>query len=374
MDLLEGNRMKIVQVVAYFPPHLGGMENAAKEISERLAKKGHSVEVFTSDVDCKEGKLKSTENLKIHYLKSFNFAHTPIIFSLFFKLMSISKDSIVHLHIAQAFAPEMVWLASKIRKFPYITHVYVDVAPSGKLGFLLPLYKKIFLKRVFMNAKKSIFITEEYKNFMGEKYKIGKNKISAIPNGAGSEFFMEKKNNLHNATTLLFVGRLGIQKNVPRLINAVSLLKEKVTLHIVGEGEKRKEIEKLISDKGLNNVVLHGKKTGKDLLRFYKIADIFVLTSDVEAIPLVLVEAMASGTPIIASDILGVREFVGNTGVLVNPPTPENFAKAIEDLIGDKNLRKKLSEEGRRKAEQYNWDEIIEKFEVVYREVLNETN
>jgi rhamnosyl/mannosyltransferase len=350
------------------------MENAVKEISERLAKKGHNIEVFTSDVCCEKGRLKSTKNLKIHYLKSFEFAHTPIIFSLFFRLISISRNSIIHLHIGPPFTPEIVWLTSKIRKFPYIAHTYIDVGQSGKLGFLLPLYKKMVLKKVLTNAKKVICITEEYKNFMSEMYKIEKNKISTIPNGTSKEFFMKKKNNLHNRITLLFVGRLAIQKNIPRLINAVSLLKEKVTLHIVGEGEKRREIEKLIFDKRLNNVILHGKKTGKDLLRFYKIADIFVLPSDVEAIPLVLVEAMASGTPIIASDILGVREFVGDTGVLVNPPTPENFAKAIEDLIDDKNLRKKLSEKGKRKAKQYNWDEIVEKFENAYREVLDETN
>lgn len=366
--------MKIIQIAPYYPPHLGGMENCVRGISEKLAKKGHLVEVFTSDVDSKKEKPKSSKNLIIHYFNAWEFAHTPIIPFLFFKLLTFPKNFIMHVHISQPFVPEIVWLISKIRKIPYIAHTYIDVGRSGKLGFLLPLYKKMVLKKVLTDAKKVICITEEYKNFMSEKYKIEKNKISTIPNGTSKEFFMEKKKDLHNGITLLFVGRLAIQKNIPRLINAISLLKEKVTLHIVGEGEKRSEIEKLISDKKLNNVILHGKKTGKDLLKFYKIADIFVLPSDVDAIPLVLLEAMASGTPIIASDILGVREFVGNTGILVNPPTPENFAKAIDDLIENKPLRGSLSKKGREKAKNYSWDKIVEKFEDIYREVLNENH
>ena len=62
--------MKIAQVIAYYPPHVGGMENCVKEVSERLAKKGHQVEVFTSDIGCKKGRLRPINNLKINYLKS----------------------------------------------------------------------------------------------------------------------------------------------------------------------------------------------------------------------------------------------------------------------------------------------------------------
>jgi glycosyltransferase involved in cell wall biosynthesis len=97
--------MKIVQVVAYYPPHLGGMENCVKEISNRLARKGHQVEIYTSDIGCKNYKHNSTNNLNIHHLRSLEFAHTAIIPSLFFKLLNISNDSIIHLHVAQAIIP-----------------------------------------------------------------------------------------------------------------------------------------------------------------------------------------------------------------------------------------------------------------------------
>lgn len=135
--------MKIVQIISYYPPHLGGMENVAKEISESLAKRGHQVKVFTSDIGCPKNKqLKSIKNLKINYLKSWEFSYIPVIRSLYNELVKIPKDSIMHVHVAQAFIPEIVYLVSKIKKIPYITHIHGDTKPSGKFGFLLSLYKR----------------------------------------------------------------------------------------------------------------------------------------------------------------------------------------------------------------------------------------
>ena len=142
--------MRIIQITSYYPPRIGGVPNVTRELSERLAKKGHQVEVFASNIDCNKGKLKSTKNLKIHYLKSWVFAHTPIISSLFFQLLTISKDSIIHLHVAPPFVPEIVYLVSKIKNIPYIIHLHTDLGPSGKLGFLLPFYKSVTHQILFL--------------------------------------------------------------------------------------------------------------------------------------------------------------------------------------------------------------------------------
>jgi len=362
--------MKVVQVVSYYPPHLGGMQNVAKEISEELFKDGHKVEVYTSDIGCKEGKLKSKNNLKVHYLKSFELAHTPIIPSLFFKLLAIPKDSIIHLHIAQAFIPEIVYIASKLKKISYIAHFHTDVGPSGKLGILLPLYKRIFLKRVLKSASKIVILNRKYRILINRNYNIFKN-IVTIPNGVSKAFFVNKKDTEHEQINLLFVGRLSTEKNILKLIKAVSLLKSKTILNIVGDGEKKMEIEKYISSNNLRNIILHGKKIGKDLINFYQNADIFLLASNYEGLPLVLLEAMASGTPIIASDVIGIREVIGEAGILINPPTSENFAREIDKLIENKKIREKLAEQGRKKAKNYDWKKIVEKFEDVYQNDIN---
>ena len=78
---------------------------------------------------------------------------------------------------------------------------------------------------------------------------------------------------------------------------------------------------------------------------------------------------MASRIPIIASNIRGIREIVGNVGILVSPPTSENFTRAIDNLIEDKKLANILSKSGRKQVDNYDWNKIVEKFEDVYKNI-----
>ena len=373
--------MKILQVVAYYPPRIGGMQNCVKEISVRLAEKGHSVEVFTSDIGCKDGKfISSTSNLKIHYLKGWQFAHTAVIPSLFFKLLKMSKDSIMHVHIAHVIIPEIAFLVSKIKKIPYIAHIHVDAEPTGQLGFLLPLYKKIFLRKVLYSASKIVVPTKDYIAIISKKYAISKDKIIVIPYGVDLNNFKSMSVKLHNPIRLLFVGRLTKQKNIPLLIKSFKKIIDNndfnIELHIVGEGEDKNKIILLIKTLKLDNrVVLHGSLIGNKLHKIYLNSDIFILSSMYESFGIVLIEAMASGLPIVASNIPAVRNVVENnkTGLLVKT-TPEDFSKAIEKLLMNSKLREKLIENGLEEVKKYNWDKIVSKFEWIYKEVIYDNN
>ena len=367
--------MKIVQIVPYYPPHLGGMENVVKEMSENLAKRGHQVKVFTSDIGCKNVKLKSTKNLKINWLLGWEFSHSPILPSLFFKLIRIPKDSIMHVHIAQAFVPEIVFLISKLRGIPYIAHIHLDVGPSTKMGFLLPFYKKVFLQKVLSSSSKIIVPTKDYIDLVSKKYTISKNKIYKIPCGVDLKNFQSLSGKSHDLIRLLFVGRLSIQKNVPLLIRSFKKITEKnlrnIELHIVGDGKEKSKIINLIKAEKLEKkVILHGALRGKRLYKIFSNSDIFILTSRLESFGIVLIEAMASGLPIVVSNIPAVRNVVenGKTGLLVKP-SPEHFAKAIEKLLNNSQLRKKLIKNGLEEAKKYNWDKIVEKYEDVYQNV-----
>lgn len=363
--------MKIIQISSYFPPHLGGQQNVVKEISERLAKKGHQVEVFTSDIGCpKDKQLKSTKNLKIHYLPAKEFAHTPVIPSLYKELMKIPQDSVIHVHVAQAYVPEIVYKIWKKRRISYIAQIHIDAEPSSFLGgLILNPYKKIFLKRFLKHAKKVLILTEDYKGLISKKYSIDKNKMIIIPNGVGKEFFTNKtsKNKIPH---LLFVGRMSIQKNLKRLIESIALCKSKFVLDIVGEGELLEEIKRLVKQKHLKNVIFHGKKIGKDLINIYKSSDAFILTSNEEAFPLTILEAMSSKLPIIASDVKGNHEVVKDIGILVNPPTPKNFAQKIDNLFSDKEVYNKLSKQSLQFALEHKWDNIIKKIIEEYNNIL----
>lgn len=361
--------MHIIQVTSYYPPHVGGVEYCVKELSERLATQGYSIDVLTSNIGVTTSTFKQKKNLRIRYLPSIEFAHTPIPFSLFFRLLQLPKQSLIHLHVAQAYTPEIVFLVSKLRNIPYIAHLHLDIDPSGPFGFLLESYKTVFLQRVLRHAKRIICLSEEQKISIAKKYRIPEENITIIPNGVSDQFFTPKLFPQKKRPTILFVGRLSPQKNIPLFLQAIHQLHHTVTVEIVGDGEERKNIEALIERLHLTNVTLLGEKSGKELRKRYQQADVLVMTSRKEGLPLVLLEAMAAGLPIIATDIPGIHQTLADAGILVHPSNSQQLAWEIDRLLDNKNLRKALSQKARTRAQAYRWESSIAKVAAVYKEI-----
>ena len=370
-DTKKASCMTVAQIVGYYPPHMGGMEVVAKEISLELARKNYSVTVFTSDIDAeKTPKNDIRENYSVKRLKSFEFAHTPIIWSLPFRLFRLPRGSVLHLHIAQAGIPEIVFLIAKLRRFPFIAHFHLDVGKSGSFGWLLPFYKKYLLGFVLRRADKVIVFSEEQSHLVRKKYEVIESKIAVVPNGVGKEFFFRDVRSLpKDSLKLLYVGRLSVQKRLDRLVDALSLLKVPVHLTVVGDGEEKAVLESRVKKLGIASVSFEGKKYGAGLLEYYRKADVFVIASDIEGMPLVVLEAMASGLPIVASDVVGLKELVRGVGILVEKPSAENFAEALTDIWYNSEQLKDLSIQSLDKAEQYSWAKLVEKMEVIYREI-----
>lgn len=358
----------IVQVTSYYPPHLGGMENVVAQIAEGFVEKGYAVSVYTSDIGYSRNAVPDSKS-QVHYLKSIEFAHTPIIFTLFFRLLALPPHALIHLHVSQAFSPEIVYLISRLKGLPYIAHIHLDVDASGPLGFLLEPYKKRFLKRVLKSAAKIICLSEAQKKLIASKYALPLESIAVIPNGVAETYFTGKKTSENTVPHLLFVGRLAAQKNLSLLIEAVSQMQASVFLDVVGEGELRENIEALIQKYKLQNVKLHGKKSGKELIELYKSADIFVLPSLKEGVSLAMLEALAAGLPVVATDSPEIREILADCGVLIQDPTAINYAKALDALLSNKETFRNLSTLSAQKAHSYSWENLLDSVEDVYQEV-----
>ena len=368
----------IAQVVDYYPPVLGGVENCAKSIADELAKKDYRVKVFTSDIGNKAKVAVRNGDQKVRYLKSVEIAHTPIIFSLFFHLIALPKNSIIHLHIVTALTPEIVWLAAKIRGIRYIAHLHSDVKPSGSLGFLLPIYKKIFLPLILNSASMIIVPSPDYIGIAGDLYPISNKKIIAVTNGLYLDNFKKNLRKTNDPIKLLSVGRIDKYKNIPLLIESFKKISDKnplgVELHIVGDGKEKNKVESLIKKLGLENrVFMHGSLKGQPLYDMYLNSDIFILTSIFESFGIVLLEAMAAGLPIIASDIPGVRNVVehNKTGLLARL-TPDDFAAGIEKLMADFNLRESLVKSGLESVKKYDWSIIASEYGRIYQLITND--
>ena len=156
----------------------------------------------------------------------------------------------------------------------------------------------------------------------------------------------------------MFVGRLSGVKGVLVLLNAMAKLRRKFTdvvLTLVGDGPDRGRVERMVEALELKeHVELLGYRSTEEVRELLGHADVFVLPSFAEGVPVVLMEAMASGVPVVASRIAGIPELVEDnvSGVLVAPANSDALAKAIERLLEDPALRKRLAERGRAVVER----------------------
>lgn len=364
------NSTRIVHVVPYYPPHLGGMENVAKAIAEVLAET-RPVEVITTTCGAESSPLiERYSKLTVRRLRAREIANIPIAPGLLFRLVRVPREAVVHVHVAQALIPEAVWLARRIRRGEFIAHFHLDVAPSGRLGRFFVMYKKRILGHTLRAAARVITFTEDQARFLQKTYNVDSRAIAIIPNGVGRSFVPADAYDDQVPRTLrvLYVGRLSPQKAVPRLVEALAGMKEPAQAVFVGDGEDRPRLEKLVRHYSLTNVRLVGAQYDAELVRYYQWADVLVLPSDREGMPLVALEAMACGLPVLATDVVGNRELLNNVGMLVAPSAPE-LARALDRLADDPGLRADFSARGLAAVRAYTWERLVQRLEPVYAQV-----
>ncbi len=360
---------RVVHVCSHYPPYMGGLEKVVESLALFRHARGLEVEVLTSvDTPSESG---SSDDSFVQRFPGYEIAHTTIIPRLIPRLLRLRSDSVIHLHIAQAFLPEAVYLAHRLAKVPYVAHLHIDVGPSGAAGFLLNAYKPMVLGHVLRRADAVVVFTEEQRQLISNKYRIDRARIEVIRNGVAEPFFFGRTRDLHPRARLLFVGRLSGQKNLPLMLHALNGISDRFETTIVGDGELRSRLEAMVGQLKLQNVHFHGRADGEDLLDLFRGADIFVLPSEREGMPLVLLEAMAMGLPIVATNVSGNRDLVvnGTTGTLVSPTDPEEMRRALVDMATDPTAFRRMSAAALEHAVQYSWANVGERFEQLYERV-----
>lgn len=372
--LVDAIKPAIVQVTGFYPPHLGGMERVAQSLSEGLAARGYAVTVITSDADAPSEPEAEVPGLRVRRLASVEFAHTPVAFWLLPAMLRVPKRSILHLHLGQAYYPELTWLVSKLRGVPYILHFHLDLQPTGRLGKVFVLYKRIVLRAVVTQASRIVVFSDEQREFIHTEYGVSRDVITVIPNGVGSEYFLGARTYAQAKLThsLLYVGRLSGQKRVRMLIEMMAHLDTKFTLTIVGDGEERETLRQLAIDLGLRErVTFAGKKDPAETVAYYKAADVFVMSSENEGMPLVMLEAMAAGLPVVGASVPGIRELISGVGMLVEAPSGANFARVITEVFANCKRMSELSRASSEAATKYSWVTLTDAFEKLYAAVTS---
>jgi glycosyltransferase involved in cell wall biosynthesis len=266
----------------------------------------------------------------------------------------------------------------------YLTGVPIIISSIRVMGGEKEFFH--FLERMTsFVVDRYVTVSESVKGYIIQKSKIPVEKVSVIYNGVNIKncdslqvqnvklSFSREAGNI----ILMTVGRLHKQKGHYYLIHAISKVKKevlKIRLLIIGEGEEEKNLKNLVKSLDLTDqIIFTGLKY--DVENILPIAELFILPSLWEGMPNAVLEAMATGKPVVATEVGGIPELVihGETGLLVPPKDSDALASAIIDLLQDKLKAKKMGEVGRiRVEEHFNISKTVEKTESLYQELLKE--
>jgi glycosyltransferase involved in cell wall biosynthesis len=199
--------------------------------------------------------------------------------------------------------------------------------------------------------------------------------ICLIPNGVDTDLFCPSESTDLDRKRIIFVGRLIYSKGVHVLLQALKLLIDDgidAQLDVVGDGPERARLEDLANSLGISgSIAFHGNLYG--VASLLQMSSVFVLPSFVEGLPNVVLEAMASGLPVVVTKVGGNPDLVndGTNGVLVDADNPLQLRDALKELLENKDLAEKLGNEARKTIEQkFSIDHITDTYIKLYNDLI----
>lgn len=377
-------RLRVCMVASEFPPHAAGIGYAAYHIAKALIDLGHNVTIITRG-NWKNSKTRTLDGIKIHELPFIPFFPPfHIIYHGFFVnqlLKQLQKDiDIVHLH-----SPLIPIINTDL---PVITMVHstwnFEAKTFNKIVDWYSLAVKFF-RNIFIHYENKIFfksdsfiaisgaIAEELQNF----YNIDPSNINIIKNSIDiNNYYYKKKKSDDKFFNVLSIGRLVYRKGVLDLIEAARIVCNKypqIIFSLIGQGPLEEKLRNKIKEYHLeSNVFLLGQIPNSKIKDYLKNASVFTIPSHYEGLPLVLLEAIASGKPVVGTGIKGIKEVITNNenGILVQIQNPQELANAIVKLFKNSALRKYLSKNAKKSAKQYDRSLMVNNILYVYENLL----
>ncbi|HMN19545.1 MAG TPA: glycosyltransferase family 4 protein [Candidatus Moranbacteria bacterium] len=378
--------MRILFFNYEYPPLGGGAGNASAYLLGEYAKREDlEVDFVTSSIDGEYHLEKLGERIRVHRLpigKNKDNLH-----------FQSQKDLLRYSYRALKFA----WRLAKKNKYD-VGHAFFGV-PCGFLAMLIkwrfgipyivslrgadvPGYSERFplwyvllgpvVKLVWKNAKHVVANSQGLKELALKT--LARQEIAVIPNGiATEEFFPGSRTGTEDTFEIICVSRITPRKGIRFLVMAMEGLVEKyphMRLTVIGEGNEKKSLENLVRSLHLErHVRFLGLISHARLPQYYREADVFVLPSLNEGMSNTVLEALASGLPIVATRTGGTEELVsdGVNGFVVEMRSSEDIAKSLEDLAQHPVKRLQMAAMSRQIAKRMSWESVAAKYEKAYR-------
>ncbi|MFC1861033.1 glycosyltransferase family 4 protein [Chloroflexota bacterium] len=373
--------MKIALVSPYDFSYPGGVAHHIANLEHQFTGMGHEVKIISpasspvttfGDRFIAIGKPRPVPT-------SGSIARVTLSFNIASKvkdLLEKEKFDIIHLH-----EPLIPMLCTNVLRFSKTANVGTFHATDSRPSYRWSKpFAKMLLKKWFHRLDGRIAVSQSAQGYANKHFP---GHYDIIPNGIDIEHFCPDVSPIDELSdgklNILFVGRMEKRKGVEYLLKAYKRVKQEIPearLVLVGPGTRlRHKYEKRVLEHGLRDVVFAGQVSYTDLPRYYKTAHVFCApATGYESFGIVLLEAMAVGKPIVASNISGYAGLINHEveGLMVPPKDEKKLAEALISLITDKQRQHEMGARGAIKAEKYSWKHITRQVLDYYAEVLTE--
>jgi phosphatidylinositol alpha-mannosyltransferase len=366
--------MKIGLVCPYNYPAGGGVAQHVEFLYQGLRQRGHDVRILTASHGPQRASEGDIIRLGVGFSVPINasvgtLTFSPRYLSQIGSMLERERFDVLHFH--EPFVPFLsLFLLRESTSVNIATfHAYAGFSPSYEFGSrALRGYATRLHGRIAVSAAARHFIDR----FFPGDYKV-------IPNGVDVARFANAVPIARwqdGTPNVLFVGRHEPRKGLLDLLKAQRILRRtgsEQRLLVVGSGPQEREARRYVATRGLNGVEFLGRVSDAEKAQLYRTADVFASpATGGESFGIVLLEAMAAGTPIVCSDIHGYKGVVrrGREGLLVPPRQPRELAIAIDKLLRDPALREQMGAAGQARAEEFSWPRVTAKVEDYYGFVI----
>lgn len=357
------------------PSREGGVEIVVEELSTRLVTKGNQVDAYNrkgnnvSDNKIKTNRIKEYRGVNIKTIFTINKKGLDaLIYSFLATIIAMfGKYDCIHYHAEGSCA--MIWIPHLFRKKTVVTIHGLDWQRS-KWGGFATKYIKFGEKMAAKYANEIIVLSKSIQNYFKETYN---RETKFIPNGVNKverkePKIIKKKYGLEKENYVLFLARVVPEKRLDILIDAYKKIDTKVKLVIAGGASHTNNYYEQIKEKTLEDsrVIMTGFVQGEELQELYSNAYLYCLPSDVEGMPISLLEAMSYGRNCLISDIEENTQVCENYATTFKKGNVEDLKNKLEKcLIGEKRFDDE--EISNYILNKYNWDEVVEKTEKLYK-------
>jgi len=386
--------MRIAFFTNCYKPLVNGVVTSIVSLKEAYERKGHETYVFAPQVD---GYIDQEKNVfryrSVNLTKKVKY---PIAIPLSFrakKVISEFNPDIIHIHHPFVLSSPAIMYGKKLG-IPKILTLHTQYEQYAY--YIAPIPQKLTheaIKRIIFNLAYKIDCITTPSGSMKELIKSYgiKNRIEVIPNAIELDSFRQKDelkcseirkryNLKEDDKVILYVGRVAQEKSIDKIIEALAITKRKgisnVRLLIVGGGPAIEELKNLVRSLQIEEqVIFTGEVKNEEIRHYYKIAYLFTIASTSETFGIVIIEALASGIPVLAVRAPGAVDILtdGLDGLLVDDDV-EKFANALDKIIREPELRERLSQGALKTSERYSIDIVSERMLNLYREVMEIKN